>query len=123
MKSLNHKLNQWKFKELAAWMDGGSTTLYFTNENNQEQTIDIQQHVVTEYYEEHSKIPGRVYLNDELIEKRSISESTILKYLKESVVIKLNGLEKDILTHQINCMIGYIIKNVCICCCCFSTRD
>ncbi len=79
---MKYNLNEWKFKELVAWMDGGSTTLYFIDDNHQEQTIEIQQHVSKEYYKELSKIPGRLYINDEIIEKRSISEGTILKFLK-----------------------------------------
>lgn len=97
-----YKRNKWQFKELAVWMDGGSSTIYFTDDKNKEQRIDIQQHTSIEYYEELSNVPGRIYVNDEIIDKRSIAEFAIVAFLKEFVIFNVKGLEKDILIEQIN---------------------
>lgn len=99
---MKYNLSKYEFKKLATWMDGGSMTLYFTNETNEELTIDFQQFIITEYYEEISKMPGRIYLNNEIIDKRSSTERLILEFLNENILNKLTELEKEILRKQIN---------------------
>ena len=99
---MKYKFYTWNFREMGVWMDGGSITLYFTNAINQELTIDLQQYVSKDFFEKISKIPGRVYLQGEIVEKRSIIENSTLKHLKQNVVGKLRGLDKDILTDQIH---------------------
>lgn len=98
---MKYNLTEYVFKELATWMDGGSITLYFESEMNEKLTIDLQQFVLKEYHEEISKIPGRVYLNDKIIDKRSSAEKSILEFLKSNILKKLIGLEKEILMKQI----------------------
>ncbi len=98
---MKYNLNNYDFKELATWMDGGSITLYFINKNNEELSIHIQQHIIHEYYQEISNIPGRIYLNDSIINKRSSTEKLILQFLKENIINKLDGLERKILIEKI----------------------
>ncbi|WP_103070887.1 hypothetical protein [Aquimarina sediminis] len=98
---MKYNLNEYDFEELGALMDGGSITLYFKNNENKELIIDLQQFVITEYYEEISKIPGRVYLNNEIVEKRSSTETEIINFLRCNILHKLYGLEKEILIEKI----------------------
>ncbi len=98
---MKYNLQNWKFKELGTWMDGGSITLYFNDHTNQKYTIDLEQYINPRYYEGATKIPGRIYLNTEIVTKRSDVEISILKYLKENVVESLTGLDKNILITQI----------------------
>ncbi|WP_394751350.1 hypothetical protein [Spongiimicrobium salis] len=99
---MEYNLNTYQFAGLSAWMDGGSITLSFRNETHEELTIDLQQFVNTEYYAEISKIPGRVYLNNKIIDKRSLPEKLVLEFLKNNVLNQLIGLENEILLKQIH---------------------
>lgn len=99
---MNYNLSEYKFKELVTWMDGGSITLYFKSNKNEELAIDLQQFIINEYYEGISKIPGRIYLNGKMIDKRSLTEELILEFLNCNVLNKVTGLEKEILIKQIH---------------------
>lgn len=100
---MKYNLNEYEFKELGAWMDGGSITLYFNKKNrNKELSIEFLQYVIAEYYEETSKIPGRIYLNDEIVEKRSPTEREIINFLSSNISNKLYGLERKMLIEKIH---------------------
>ncbi len=72
-----------------ACMDGGSKFIEVINPNNQVLTIWLMQHISLDYYEEISKIPGRIYLDDYLVEKRSKTEKEVIDFLRTKVVTDL----------------------------------
>jgi len=82
---MKYNFDEWVFKELYAWMDGGSIKLNYTDKNGLNNTIEIVQNVTKEYYEEISKIPGRVYVNNNLVDKRSNQENSILEQLRKDI--------------------------------------
>jgi hypothetical protein len=84
----NFIFTEWTLLEIGVWMDGGSITLKCRNENGIVSSIDIVQHVILEYYPELEEIPGRIYVDEIIIEKRSQVESNL--------VIFLRNLEKGI---------------------------
>ena len=99
---MKYNFKEWKFKELYAWMDGGSITMNYTDKNGQNNTIEIVQNVSVEYYEEISKIPGRVYVNNELIDRRSIQEKAVVEQLSEDLENQHTKLDKGIIEEKID---------------------
>jgi hypothetical protein len=87
--------------ELMAWMDGGSVTLTCKNAKNEAFNIEFTQNVIWEVPKP-SKIPGRIYLNEELIEQRSELENLIIKNLENSTFFERQNLDKRILAEKIN---------------------
>ncbi len=82
-------------------MDGGSITLNYTDQSDQIQTIEIVQNVSVEFYKELSKIPGRIYVNNELIDMRSSEEIYVVEQLKNNINCQHNKLDKAILIEKI----------------------
>ena len=70
-----------EIEQLLAWMDGGSITLKCRNDRNQKFEIEFTQNLVWDF-KEPRKIPGRLYVNGELIEQRSQIEKDILENIK-----------------------------------------
>jgi len=99
---MKYNIDEWKFKELYAWMDGGSITLNYTDKNGLNNTIEIVQNVSKEYYEEMSKIPGRVYVNNDLINKRSNQEDTVLQQLSKDLENHNTELDKEVIKEKID---------------------
>jgi len=99
---MKYNFEEWKFRELSAWMDGGSMTLNFIDQNDQIQIIEVVQNMSVYYIKEISKIPGRIYVNNVLIGKRSTAESKILEQLKTSVKYQQDQLDKQILEEKID---------------------
>jgi hypothetical protein len=83
---MKYNLKEYKFKQTGACMDGGSKFIEVINPNKQVLTIWLMQHITIDYYEEISKIPGRIYLNDYLVEKRSQTEKEVIDFLQTEVV-------------------------------------
>ena len=98
---MNYNFKEWKFRELHAWMDGGSITLNYTDQNGQNNTIEVVQHVSEEYHEEISKIPGRIYVNKDLVDKRSIEEDKIVEQLTKDLANQQTEHEKRIVEQKI----------------------
>ena len=67
-------------KDIAAWMDGGSLTLDCLSADGDNLEIEIVQHIALNQII-NSRIPGRLYLNNELVEIRSKLEKSILNEL------------------------------------------
>ncbi len=96
-------LEKLKFIRLTSFMDGGSLLLEFVNdESNSTVKIEIVQHGFLHYYEEISKIPGRIYLNEKLISKRSKEEDCIMEFLKFFLLKTLNETDKKFLIEKLN---------------------
>ena len=89
-----------EFLELQSWMDGGSLTLVCLNKKKQEFKIHFVQNVIWEILE-NSKLSGRIYFNDKLVEQRSELEKLIIKNIDNSTLIYLSKLEKEILKEKI----------------------
>ncbi len=83
---MKYNLKEYKFKEMGVCMDGGSKIIDVINPNKQGLTIWLMQHISIDYYEEISKIPGRIYLDDYLVEKRSQAEKEVIDFLQTEVV-------------------------------------
>ena len=92
----------WNLKGFHAWMDGGTITLEFENPSGEKFEIEFVQHILLEYYEGLQKIPGRLYLNNQLIERRSDTEKETMGFLKSHIMNKLSLVEKKFLTENIN---------------------
>lgn len=83
---MKYNLKEYKFKEMGVCMDGGSKIIDVINPNKQGLTIWLMQHISIDYYEEISKIPGMIYLDDYLVEKRSQTEKEVINFLQMEVV-------------------------------------
>jgi len=95
------KMNNWKLKNIGISLDGGTTTLICLNELGIEIVIEMVQNVSTQYTEEISKIPGRIYIDNELVEKRSEIESELLNNLETKIVPNLEGINKERILRKI----------------------
>jgi len=83
-------------------MDGGSLTLIFDDSNGQEKQLRFIQHIDLRYYSGlKEKLPGRIYLDEDLIEKRSSQEAGIVKFLETNVAKQLNLNQKEILQKHV----------------------
>ena len=89
-----------EIEELIAWMDGGSITLKCRNKSNQEFEIEFVQNVSWDVYESQN-IPGRIYLNQEVIDQRSNLETKIINGLKNATLTFKNSLEQTILKEKL----------------------
>ncbi len=74
-----------KIKDVGVCMDGGSIVIFIIHPSHGEKTIWLMQHIIPEYYEELDKFPGRVYIDNYLVEKKSQYESEIIEFLKKEM--------------------------------------
>ncbi|EZH73550.1 hypothetical protein ATO12_16565 [Aquimarina atlantica] len=88
-------------QELAIWMDGGSIKLKCTNQKKQEFEIEFVQNVNWEILE-FQKLPGRIYLNENLIPKRSVMEKKIIESLETALFTNSSDIEETIFKEKIN---------------------
>ncbi|WP_408023466.1 hypothetical protein [Tenacibaculum sediminilitoris] len=93
----NSKINIIDFQ---TWMNGGSLTLLCEDENEEKFKIDFVQNVFFER-DKNLKLPGRIYLNDTLIQQRSENEYDIIHNLENLDLNSLKKLEKKILRDKI----------------------
>ena len=70
--------------ELLVWMDGGSITLKCINFLSQEFEIEFVQNISWDWCESQN-IPGRIYLNQKLVDQRSDLETDIIKAIGSSI--------------------------------------
>jgi len=89
-----------EIEELFTWMDGGSITLKCKNEKNQEFEIEFVQNLSWDFYES-QKIPGRIYLNNMLIDQKTILEVQIIEGLKSVTLKHKNSLDQKILSEKL----------------------
>ena len=87
--------------DLGAWMDGGSVTLKCNNTLNQEFEIEFVQSL-SMGYNEGQKIPGRIYLNNVLVEQRSDLEKRIIRSLVNSTFKEEGDYDRRILEEKLN---------------------
>jgi len=86
------QINSWKYKSISVYMDGGSISLIFDTPNGETREILLSQHVSSKYYAELSFIPSTLFINGQIIEKRSEAEKLIIKFLEN---ICSNKVEKN----------------------------
>ena len=67
--------------DFAAWMDGGSVTMFCSNEADQHFNIHFQ-HWATGYHGDDT-LPGRLYFCGKLVEERSELEETLLAQFEQ----------------------------------------
>lgn len=79
-----------KIKNVGVCMDGGSIVISIIHLSQGEKTIWLMQHIIPEYYEEIDKLPGRVYIDNYLVEKGSTNESGIIEFLKKEITTNLS---------------------------------
>lgn len=87
-------------REVQSYMDGGSAIFICKNDSNQEFQIEFVQNVFWEILESHNRLPGRIYLDDKLVDQRSELEGFIIKSLENSSFISTK-IEKTILKEKI----------------------
>ncbi|WP_106795111.1 hypothetical protein [Aquimarina sp. Aq78] len=72
-----------KILDLSTWMDGGSILLHCGNKLNQEFKIEFQQNMIIDM-EKYDRLPGRIYLNNELVKDQSELENSVIKGLEKA---------------------------------------
>lgn len=87
-------------KEVQTWMDGGSVTLNCIDEKGLKFQIEFIQNVAWEIYDT-QRLPGRVYLEGEIVDQRSEIEIFIINLLDEALV-RLNKDEQIILKEKLS---------------------
>ncbi len=83
-------------EDVGAWMDGGSVTLVCRNVVGQTFEVFFVQNVSWEVYEG-DLLPGRLYLDSELVEQRSLLEGQIIEGLNKATFKKPERLIEEIL--------------------------
>ncbi len=73
-------------------MDGGSIVIFLTHPDHGEIIIYLMQHIICQYNEEIDKLPGRIYINNNLIPKRSDTEFQIIEFLKKEMNANLTDV-------------------------------
>lgn len=81
-----------KIKDVGVCMDGGSIVIFIIHPSLEEKTIWLMQHMIPEYCEEISEIPGRIYIDKNLVEKRSDTEFQIIEFLKKEMNTNLTDV-------------------------------
>ena len=70
------------FDKMGISMDGGTISIHCVHKLKEKLIIRLLQHQSPKYYEEISKIPGRIYINDTLVEIRSNIENEVMTFLE-----------------------------------------
>jgi len=84
-----------------AWMDGGSITLKCENDLNQNFEIEFVQNVIWEVYDSQN-LSGRIYLDKELIEQRSLLETEIINILRQAKMQSNDSLDLKMLNDKLD---------------------
>ncbi len=85
-------------------MDGGSLILIFLTTSGETKEVILSQNISAEYYEEFDYLPARIYIDGEIVEKRSKDEKILIEYLEHKVA---NKMSKDVL-ELMNAKISFI---------------
>lgn len=101
MSTINEVINTWKYKTLSVFMDGGSLSLFFLTPSGETKQISLGQNVFTEYYEEFGQVPARIYIDGQIVEKRSKTERILIEYLETNLINLLSKDEAKLLAPKI----------------------
>ena len=82
-------------------MDGGTLSIIFTNPNDESKVVKLGQHMIAEYYEELNGLPARIYIDGQIIEKRSEVEHSLIQYLENTVLEEMAVNEKELLKEKL----------------------
>ncbi len=77
-------LDDIKILEVQVWMDGGSVSIRCSNSEGNEYIIEFQQHMILNTSAD-GKMPGRIYLNNKLVQERSELEKRIIFLLEKRI--------------------------------------
>ena len=83
-------------------MDGGTISVQCVNGLNEKLIIRLLQHQTPKYYEEISKVPGRIYVDETLVKIRSNIENEVINFMEH--IISNNKVEegRELLNQKIN---------------------
>ncbi|MFK7809166.1 MAG: hypothetical protein AB8F74_15290 [Saprospiraceae bacterium] len=96
-------LSTWKYLTMGVYMDGGTLALIFKNESNDKKQIILCQNINVNYYEElEDNIPGRVYVENQLIEKRSLDEKAVVTFLENLLNNLINKSDQRLLSEKLS---------------------
>gem|GEM_PF-2829989 len=95
------KINTWKYKALGIFMDGGTLSIIFDNQYEEAKVVSLVQHMIVEYYEELNEIPARIYIDGQIIEKRSELEFSLIQFLENEVIKRMSTNEKVLLKEKL----------------------
>lgn len=82
-------------------MDGGSITLKCKNKLDQEFEIEFVQNVSWEIHSDQN-IPGRIYLDQKIVNQRSHLETQMINRLKTAVIKSKNLLDQKMLDEKLD---------------------
>lgn len=97
-------INSWHYKSMGAFMDGGTLVLTFETPSGEIKEVFLVQNMIANYYEEINNIPGRIYIDGQIVEKRSNIERSLIEYLENNVTKHLSEEDLELL----NSSIGFI---------------
>lgn len=82
-------------------MDGGTISIHCVNKLQEKLIIRLMQHQSPKYYEEISKIPGRIYINEKLVKIRSKEENEVLTLLEQIMSNSKVGVGVEMLNKKL----------------------
>lgn len=99
--TITENINYWDYKTMGVCMDGGSLSLIFLTTSGETKVVSLSQNVVADYYEEFDNLPARIYIDGEIVEKRSKEEKILIEYLENNVAKKMSKDELEMLNKKI----------------------
>lgn len=89
--------SQITIQEMAVWMDGGTVTVNCSNEKGESFEVEFVQYMNPSYPDKKA-IPGRIYLNHDLVTVRSELETEILEAFDRADFKQVNHSNRSILS-------------------------
>ena len=83
-------------------MDGGTLLLIFKNPSSERKEISLVQNMRAEYYEELEDPPARIFIDGQIVEKRSELEEFLIEFLENDVSKKISKDELKLLQKKIS---------------------
>jgi len=83
-------------------MDGGTLSLIFDVNSEDSKEITLGQHMIVEYYEEYGGPPGRIYIDGQIVEKRSDLEQSIVEFIENDVLATMEARERQLLAEKLS---------------------
>ncbi|OWP64459.1 hypothetical protein CDA63_03555 [Hymenobacter amundsenii] len=93
-------ITPFQLKELIAWMDGGSITLYLLDGNKTEFSVEFCQKMILKEWAG-TNIPGSFLLDGQEVSIRSDNEKQLLQALRGMSIGHLTSLDKSIIQESI----------------------
>jgi len=94
-------INFWHYKKMGVCMDGGTLTLIFLTPSGETKEVSLGQNMIADYYEEIGNLPARIYIDGQIVEKRSKTEKSLIEFLETNVATKMSKDELELLNEKI----------------------